>query len=145
MKFPQKLLEAEKSNLSILRKPTQIYFLRLGSVISSSLFYLYYIKLSYQRELALRDEFCENFTPNEVLEILQNVSRERKIIFIKLAKVVAEFFLILQYTQLSEKVFFLKIDNYVIGIVGLVTSITELALEQPFLKEIFKDNPILIC
>ena len=95
--------------------------------------------------MSLRDEFCENFTPNEVLEILQNISRERKIIFIKLAKVSAEFFLILQYTQLSEKVFFLKIDNYVLGIVGLITSIIDLALEQPFLKNIFKDNPVLIC
>lgn len=93
----------------------------------------------------MKDELFEDLSPTEVLEILQLLARERKILFIKLIKVILEFFMILQFTELSETIFFIKIENTVIGVIGLLASIIELTLEQPFLKNIFKENPILIC
>ncbi len=138
-------LRGDSKQLGRLRKPRWIYYLKLAAAVSAGVFYLSQLRASYHREMSLKEEFCERFGPGEVLEILQDLSRERKIIYIKLTKVLAECFMIFQFTRISERLFFLKVDSSVVALVGILVSILELALEQPLLKKLFLENPILIC
>lgn len=140
-----KALRNQDEHLSGLRKPRSVYLLRLVSITSATVFYLAQLKASYQRELSLKEEFTDRFGPNEVLEILHDLARERRVIFIKLLKVVAECFMMLHFTRSSERLFYLKIDSAVVAVVGLLVAILELALEQPLLKKVFANNPILVC
>lgn len=138
-------LRAPDERLSGLRKPRGVYLLRLAAIASATVFYLAQLKASYQREFGLREELSDQFGPQEVLEILHDLARERRVIFIKLVKAVAECFMMLHFTRASERLFHLKIDSSVVAVVGLLAAILELALEQPLLKKAFANNPILVC
>jgi hypothetical protein len=106
------------------------YIFRLVSVISSAIFYTRYLQKSYQNEIALKSSMLKEFTPQEVLKVLESLTQERRIIYMKIFKIIAEFFIVVHFTGIAQKVFFIKFERFLIGIIGFFSATLEMYIVQ---------------
>jgi hypothetical protein len=121
------------------------YIFRLVSVLSSAMFYTGYLRKSYQTEISLRNELPENLTPQDVLLILKSLTHERRIIYLKIFKMISEFFIVVHFTGIAERVFFVKFERMVIGLIGLFSAALEMYIAQAAKRCELANEIVKIC
>jgi len=121
------------------------YIFRLVSVFSSALFYTGYLRKSYSTEISLKNDLPDNLTPQDVLSILKSLTHERRIIYMKLFKIIAEFFIVVHFTGIAERVFFVKFERMVIGLVGFFSAGLEMYIAQAAKRCELANEIVKIC
>lgn len=121
------------------------YIFRLVSVLSSAIFYTGYLRKSYHTEISLKNDLPDNLTPQDVLFILKSLTHERRIIYMKLFKIIAEFFIVVHFTGIAEKVFFVKFERMVIGLIGLFSAGLEMYIVQAAKRCELANEIVKIC
>ena len=101
-------------------------------VCFSLLFYGLQLQYSYRKEKGLLTCFVDNFKPKEILQVLNDLSRERWLLYFNIAKLVPDFFLGIHYSSTSEILFNTRIKKMFLGFCGTVSSVAELFAKGNF-------------
>lgn len=109
----------------------------------SLLFHGLYLKESYKKELNLKKHFVDKLTPNEVLNCLQNLSHERKHMYLNITKLSCDLIISLHFSGISERLLNTKIHRLFLSSCGILASICEIVSLSLISKEIKHNNKIL--
>ena len=110
----------------------------------SLLFHGLYLKESYKKELNFKKHFVEKLTPNEVLKCLQNLSHERKHMYLNVIKLCCDLIISIHFSRISEILLNTKIHRVFLSSCGIIASFCEIVSLRLISKE-FKHNDKILA
>lgn len=108
-------------------------------IISSLLYNLVFLRLSYSKELGLRSQkMLQMLTPHSALKIMEQLSQERHFILLNIFRNVSDMTIVFHKMKISEIVLRTGFSDGVIGICGITSSAA--SIYQFYFKSIMARN-----